>query len=124
MNDIPAKLECAYCKRNVTHGGPCRPSGDEKGCLYFLRDPLGCIRSTSGRIPFALFSEIPSLNVWSSDWSINGYDTKVMITHVKGLSWDTKNGYLYVYADYKYFYDDFENKINEKVNLKVIKGGK
>ena len=126
MKNIPNKLQCAYCVRNHTHGGECYTQKclDEKGCLVFKYDERGCIRSNEGILSFPLYNEIPFLNIWQDGWTVNNAPSEIKIIHIKGLSWDTKGGFLYIHCRYYYFYNEYHEdfiKPEEKPKLKLIK---
>lgn len=127
MKEIPNRLQCAYCIRNRTHGGECNAkeyTTDEKGCLVFRLDPRGCIRNHEGKLPFPLYSDIPLLNIWQIGWQYNGISTEIRITYIKGLSWDTKSGNLYVHCKYDYFVNEYHDDYvepREKTYLRLVK---
>lgn len=127
MKEIPNRLQCAYCIRERSHGGECRSQKspyDEKGCLVFQPDPRGCIRNHEGRIPFPLYTEIPPIGVWQSNWQKNGVDTEIRIDYIKGLTWDTKSGTLYVHCGYSYFVNEYHDDYIEpkqRTELKIVK---
>jgi hypothetical protein len=127
MIDIPGPLQCSYCIRNYTHGGECRNpyvKSSEGGCLAFKLDSKGCIRENDFRIEFPLYYEIPPLNAWVNDWTINGADTEICITQIHGIKWDTKKGFLILHCRCKYYineYDEGYKEPDKKSNLKLIK---
>lgn len=125
MNQIPVRLECAYCIRSSSHGGECKsPNRNKTGCLAFKMDPRGCIRSGTFTIPFKLYREIPPLNTWFKGWSINEVSTEIKITNIYALKWDTKKGYLNVHCEVYYYineyHEDYEEP-QEKPKLKIVK---
>ena len=129
MKEIPGRLQCAYCERNYRHGGEChRPSVKESegGCLAFKADPKGCIREADLRLAYPLYYDIPPLNTWDDNWTINDRETAVAITRVKGIKWDKRQGQLILYCECRYYVNDFsenqtEPQPNEKPKLKRVK---
>lgn len=116
------KVQCAYCIRNMQHGGECNGKQDFKSCTLFKQDPRGCIRNRDTILEVPLFFEFTPLNVWSNDWELNGHDTEVKIKRIYGLNWD-KRGKLIVYCNIDYYVNDFEEKGDRPV-FKVIEGRK
>ncbi|WP_113671131.1 hypothetical protein [Vallitalea guaymasensis] len=129
MAIIPNKLECAYCLRNYTHGGECKePRNSDSGCLGFKQDPKGCIKGgyKLTKLSFPLYHEIPMLNEWTSGWTINGVDTEIKITHIKGIRWNTRKGELIIIGYIEYYENEYHKdyKKDIKTKLKIIDGGK
>ena len=125
--DLPNRLECAYCQRSHKHGGECigkSVNRSEEGCLYFKMDEKGCIRNADSSIPFSLYSEIPPLGMWKDGWVIYNQDTQIRINKIYALNWNERKGVLYVKCNYDYYINEFgegyKNK-SSKPNLKVIK---
>lgn len=125
MENIPARLQCAYCIRNESHGGECRRQKyDDIGCLAFKLDPKGCIRNGNFKIEIPLYYKFPPLRAWCDDWQINGVDTQIRINWINGLDWDTKKGYLIIYCDLDYYINEYHEDYVEpekKPKLKIIK---
>jgi len=126
--DLPNRLECAYCKRNYSHGGECNGKGinkNEEGCLFFQCDERGCIRRADIKFPIEIYDNIPPVGTWEHDrWGLYGEDTSIKIHSIKGLNWDKKRGLLFIYADCSYYVNEFsESYIEEesKPKLRVIK---
>ncbi|OEH86233.1 hypothetical protein BHU72_11905 [Desulfuribacillus stibiiarsenatis] len=123
--NIPSQLQCVYCKRNHTHGGEChKPKNDIKGCLIFLPDERGCIRSKDTRLTFPIFHKIPPLRTWDSDWEIGGIDTKIRINRIHGFDWDVPKGKLIVYCNIDYFINEYHPEFKHptsKPTLTLIK---
>jgi hypothetical protein len=127
MKEIHNRLQCAYCIRNHIKGGECRAERspyDESGCLIFKADKKGCIRNKDLKIPVALYSDIPKVKVWSNNYELNGVETEIRIKRINYLDWDKKSGYLYIYCNCDYYFNEFHKDYVEpkdKSILKVIK---
>ncbi|MDQ0150582.1 hypothetical protein ACFO6R_12645 [Eubacterium multiforme] len=126
MDNVPNRLECAYCIRHYRHGGECNGKTnnlDEKGCLVFKLDKKGCIRNKDFVLKIPLFYEVPLLNTWNNDWKVNGEDTEIRITKIYGLTWDKEKGYIKLHCNCDYYINEFSNthKDNKKPILKIIK---
>lgn len=131
MKPIPNVLECAYCKRNYTHGGEChgKDFNSQQGCLGFKADERGCIRNKNVVIEVPIFSPIPQLfQFWDRNYQIDGRDTEIYINKIYMLSWDKQRGLLLIHCNCNYyineFADDFkESTGNNKPVLRAIEGG-
>ncbi|MEA5083263.1 MAG: hypothetical protein VB018_03820 [Lachnospiraceae bacterium] len=127
MKPIPNVLECHYCERNRTHGGPCygKQGSIEKGCLGFKADERGCIRNETTRLHIPLYVSFPTIGVWCDEFTRNGKDFDMRIVKILNIQWDTKKGNIMVTCDIDYFVNDFADDYKEekspKVVLKVIK---
>jgi len=122
MKEIPNHLECAYCIRNRSHGGECgKQKHDDKGCLIFKPDPRGCIRRSDLKIPIPLYGDIPPLNTWSDQWSMNNVDTEIRIVDIKGLYWDKKKGKLIIYCYCEYYVNEYHEDYVEPKKRPVLK---
>lgn len=128
MREIPNRIQCSYCKRSIRHGGQCGGKSrvtDEEGCLAFMFDERGCLRNNDFNLMIPLYGEIPPLNTWLDWWEIKGVPIILRIEKIKGLSWDTKSGYLKLYCGTEYFINEFHEDYKEtedKSHLKLIKG--
>lgn len=131
MKEIPARLQCSYCIRHRDHGGEClipqniSQSGGG-GCLGYKQDPLGCIRHKTTKLPFPLYFKIPLVGQWSDVWEINGLDTKVRMTRIRGVEWESNKGRLLIFCDIDYYINEYSPDYVEptsKPKLTLIKGG-
>lgn len=127
MKEIPTQLQCAYCKRNNTHGGECtevKSYYDPYTCLFFTADERGCIRNTDLKVPIELYSNIPLIGEWNSNYVLNGTDTEIRINKIYGLSWDKKAGILLIHSNCDYYINEYHEDYKEpskKPVLKVVK---
>lgn len=122
MREIPSKLQCAYCRRNHSHGGEC--NANSNGCLFFETDKRGCIRNSNSKVPVDIYGTIPFINEWCKDYTVGGIDTEICIRRIYGISWDKRAGLLYVHCNFDYYINEFHEEYEEpskKPNLKIIK---
>lgn len=125
MKEILSRLQCAYCLRNHTHGGECyHQKFNDTGCLAFIADEKGCIREEDINIIVPLYRDIPQINVWNDGWEMNGVETKVIISRVQSLKWDTKKGSLIICCRCNYYINEYHENFkagNEKPKLRIVK---
>lgn len=129
MKQVPNRLECSYCIRNISHGGSCQGknnSKDEIGCLVFKADEKGCIRNSDFKIGITLYNEIPKVGMWAKDWTMNGVETEIRIRKIYALDWNIKKGKLLVHCNCDYYeneyHEDYIEPTKSKPDLKIIKG--
>jgi len=87
-------------------------------------DTKGCIREKDFRLEFPLYYDIPPLNVWDDNWTINGMDTEICITRIHGIKWDARKGFLILYCQCRYYVNEYHKEFKEpekKAILKLIK---
>lgn len=130
MKEIPIMLECAYCIRNLRHGGECggKMNPPAQGCLAFKLDPRGCIRSMSATLQVPIYYEFPLVGVWNNEFNLGDRETELKITHIRGIRWDKRKGYLGVICEIEYYVNDFSEDYAEPTDekkpiLKLVKGG-
>jgi len=125
VQEIPARLECAYCIRNQCHGGECKKQHhfdyNEKNCLVFKMDPRGCIREGNTTISIPLYENIPPLNVWSDDWVLCDVETAIRILEIKALNWNAKKGCLVIHCRFEYYINEYHPDYSKKAMLKLVK---
>lgn len=123
--NIPNKLECAYCKRNFTHGGECQsPMNSDRGCLAFKLDPQGCIRRGHSRISIPVFSSIPAIGEWNDNYQLSGMDTRIKIVKIIGLEWNQRKGTLIVICEFDYYINEYSENYRKPTKLKLVQGEK
>lgn len=122
MKDIPNKLECSYCARNLTHGGECKsPTYSDRGCMAFKMDDRGCIKKSNGRIEFPINHPIPMVGEWCNDFENNGIDTSIRINKIIGVIW-SKNATIILICEFEYFENEFHDSFDKKKPiLKIVK---
>lgn len=126
MKHVPNKLECAYCKRNSSHGGECYDNKicSDSGCMLYKPDERGCINNKDFNISFGLYHEVPLLNTWTDGWTFRGVETEIRINRIQGLTWDTKGGYLEVHCNCDIFINEYHDDYVEtpqRPKLTIVK---
>lgn len=114
--------DCRYCLKESDHGGNCKGKYDGRPCIFWERDPRGCIGWKNVAYSVSFERDLSTLNEWHTV-VCRGVEKTVRVDKIDSLEWDkNRRGLQGIILHCRIDYFTEENgEWPTRPNLRVVK---